>query len=418
MDSSTVLSFFKQAVIYEVNTRQYSQEGNFEFIRSQLPRLKEMGVNILWMMPIHPIGIINRKGSLGSYYSSRDYYDINPEFGTKADFKALVDEAHDLGMKLIIDWVANHTAWDNRWTITHPEYFVRNESGGFVSPYDWADVIQLNHNEPSAHAAMQDAMLYWVKHFDIDGFRADLAHLTPLSFWVNARKEAEKIKPGLIWLAETENIVYYKAFDLIYAWKWMHQTESTIKNRHTVEGLETLLEASVNENPIGALQLFFTSNHDENSWNGTEYEKYGQFAKALAVFSFTWPAAVPLIYSGQEIPNLRRLAFFEKDPLHWPDSPVLNSFYAKLSKLRISFTSNDTARWLDAGPQVLAFMRTGEQQQMMIFLHLGDMPVYINLSQYSDEGRWQDYFTGDAIDIQNTEPVELLPGGYLLLIKT
>jgi glycosidase len=160
MQASKVLSFLKQAVIYEVNTRQYSEEGNFEFIRNQLPRLREMGVTILWMMPIHPIGIVNRKGSLGSYYSSKDYYDINPEFGTHADFKALVDDAHAHGMKLIIDWVANHTAWDNHWTHTYPEYYERNPSGDFVSPYDWEDVIQLNHNEPSAHAAMKDAMMY------------------------------------------------------------------------------------------------------------------------------------------------------------------------------------------------------------------------------------------------------------------
>jgi len=417
MQASKVLSFLKQAVIYEVNTRQYSEEGNFEFIRNQLPRLREMGVTILWMMPIHPIGIVNRKGSLGSYYSSKDYYDINPEFGTHADFKALVDDAHAHGMKLIIDWVANHTAWDNHWTHTYPEYYERNPSGDFVSPYDWEDVIQLNHNEPSAHAAMKDAMMYWVRHFDIDGFRADLAHLTPLAFWLDVRKEAELIKPELIWLAETDDANYYGAFDMIYAWKWMHQTESSIKNNQTVEGLKNLLEASSFENPFGALQLFFTSNHDENSWNGTEYEKYGSFALALAVLSFTWPAAVPLIYSGQEIPNYRRLAFFEKDALQWPDSPALFPFYAKLGKLRETFAFDDRASWLEAGPHVLAFMRKGEQLQLMVFLHLGNSKRYLNLSQYSNEGSWLDYFTGIAIDRQDGEPIELLPGGYLLLLK-
>ena len=221
--------FLKHSTIYEVNLRQYTKEGTIAAFMLHLPRLKKMGIDIIWLMPIHPIGKINRKGNLGSYYSISDYFDINPEFGTKSDFKKLVELVHELEMKIIIDWVANHAAWDNKWTLTNPDYFSRNAAGQFLSPYDWSDVIQIDHNNEMAHDALRHAMCFWVKEFDIDGFRADLAHLTPLKFWEKAKKITTEIKPDLIWLAETEDAAYHEVFDISYAWKWMHQSESFIK---------------------------------------------------------------------------------------------------------------------------------------------------------------------------------------------
>jgi len=306
LNNKKVLDYLSIANIYEVNLRQYTKEGTIAAFMEHLPRLKEMGVEILWFMPLHPIGKINRKGSLGSYYSSSNFFELNPEFGTEADFKNLVKVIHELGMKVIIDWVANHAAWDNNWTITNPDYFVRADNGQFLSPYDWTDVIQIDHNNEAAHDAMRSAMCFWVNEFDIDGFRADLAHLTPLRFWIKARQVTEAIKPDLIWLAETEEPDFYQAFDIVYAWRWMHKTESYFKNAWGLDSLHEVLNEEKRMYPENALQLFFTTNHDENSWNGTEYEKYGVYAKALAVFSFFYPSSVPLIYSGQEIPNQKR----------------------------------------------------------------------------------------------------------------
>jgi alpha-amylase len=204
--------------IYEVNIRQYSAEGSFNAFSKSLPRLKDMGVEVLWFMPIHPIGKINRKGTLGSYYSIADFKAVNPEFGTADDFKNLVKLAQDMGMKVIMDWVANHAAWDNVWTKDHPEYFVQDEAGNFKPPYDWTDVIQIDHHNIAEQDAMIDAMQYWVTEFDIDGFRADLAHLTPLAFWHKARTAIEPLKANLLWLAESEEVNYHEVFDATFTW--------------------------------------------------------------------------------------------------------------------------------------------------------------------------------------------------------
>ncbi len=225
-------AFLNNAVIYEVNIRQYSPEGTFNAFAAHLPRLKELGADILWLMPIHPIGLKKRKGTLGSYYSISDHKGINPEFGNAGDLRSLVTKAHAFGMKIIIDWVANHTAWDHVWTKTHPEFFVRNDKGDLTAPYDWDDVIQIDHSNSGEQVAMQDAMQYWIEEFDIDGFRADLAHLTPLQFWKDARLKLTPLKKDLVWLAETEEIFYHEAFDISYTWEWMHATEKFSKKRN------------------------------------------------------------------------------------------------------------------------------------------------------------------------------------------
>lgn len=418
MLNNSLLSYLQKATIYEVNTRQFSVEGDFASLQKHLPRLKEMGVDILWMMPVHPIGIRNRKGSLGSYYSSRDFFEVNPEYGTKEDFKNLVDEVHSLGMKIIIDWVANHAAWDNAWVETNPEYFLRDDSGNFVSPYDWSDVIQVNHAHEAAHDAMRSAMLYWIKKFDIDGFRADLAHLTPLHFWIRARQEAELVKPGLIWLAETEDPEYYRAFDISYAWKWMHQSETFFRHGHSIDSLHTLLTGLQTSNLPTALQLYFTTNHDENSWNGTEYEKYGQYAKALSVFSFTYPGAVPLIYSGQEIPNLRRLAFFDKDALEWNETPQLHTFYQTLTTWRRNNKAGDEMAFFHSDKRLLAFRRGSGEQVVLVFLNLDKEPIDHIIDAGQANGRYRNVFSGELVFIDDDHVITLAPGEYLVLDKT
>jgi glycosidase len=403
---------YRHDVFYEVNIRQYTQEGTLAAFSKHLPRLADMGVTILWLMPHYPIGVKNRKGSAGSYYSIRDYRAVNSDFGTMEDFKELVRYSHSLGMKVIIDWVANHAAWDNVWTITHPNYFLREESGEFVSPYDWSDVIQFDHHNVDAHQALRDAMAFWIQETDIDGFRADLAHLTPLSFWLEARKQMDQIKPDLIWLAETEDAAYYGAFDLEYAWKWMHKTESFVKNHLPLQSFFDVLQDQEQSYLPDDNQLYFTSNHDENSWNGTEFEKYGVYAEALAVFSFLYPRAVPLIYSGQEIPNRRRLAFFKKDPLEWPATFTHQRFYQKLANLRKRINADFSFDFLPPTGRLMGFRLWDQTVEVLVWLNLDTIPHPIDY-QLDSEFVYIDWMDSNAeIDWGQS----LQPGEYRIVI--
>jgi len=337
-----------------------------------------MGIQILWFMPIHPIGKKNKKGTAGSYYSSQNFFELNPEYGTKEDFKLMVEQIHEMGMKIILDWVANHAAWDNNWTITNPDFFVRDAAGQFASPFDWSDVIQIDHQNEAAHDAMIEAMSYWVEKFDIDGFRADLAHLTPLHFWMKARKKLAVLKTNLIWLAETEDAAYYDAFDIVFAWKWMHRTADFVKEHLPLQDLIHVLVEQNNPYPVDAIQMYFTSNHDENSWNGTEYEKYGIYAQAFAVFSFFFKPSIPLVYSGQEIPVMKRISFFDKDELNWNESISLHHFYKALSDARKSCGPDDDFSFLPFPNKILACTRKCADNTILMFLNLDEMPVTIN----------------------------------------
>ena len=306
--------------IYEVNVRQYTQEGTFNAFAGALPRLKDMGVETLWFMPVTPIAKEKMKGTLGSYYACSDYTAINPEFGTLADFRDLVNQAHLMGFKVIIDWVANHTGWDHVWTKTHPDFYLKDDTTGtFQTASGMEDIIELDYRNPALRKAMIDAMKFWVNQTDIDGFRCDLASWVVLDFWEEARPQLDAVKP-LFWLGEydeLENPEYGRVFDASYCWKWMHKTEDFFKKKQPVSELYDLL-LQYNAIGDGSMRAWFTSNHDENSWNGTEYEKYGGLAKPLAVFSCTWNG-IPLLYSGQEIPlQSKRLKFFDRDPIPCP----------------------------------------------------------------------------------------------------
>ena len=411
LNNKKVLDYLSGANIYEVNLRQYTHEGTIAAFMEHLPRLKDMGVEILWFMPLHPIGKVNRKGSLGSYYSSANFFELNPEYGTAADFKNMVNVIHDLGMKVIVDWVANHAAWDNNWTITNPDFFLREENGQFLSPYDWTDVIQIDHNNEAAHDAMRSAMCYWVKEFDIDGFRADLAHLTPLRFWIKARHVTEAIKPDLIWLAETEDSDFYQAFDIVYAWRWMHKTDSYFKNGWGLDSLHEVLNEEKRMYPENARQMFFTTNHDENSWNGTEYEKYGIYAKALAVFSFFYPSSVPLIYSGQEIPNQKRLAFFDKDELVWNEDLQLHEFYKVLIAQRKKMSGDNDISFITAQQKLFAFKRKTQNGMLLVFLNLDVSTISVNYEN-NEALTFENIFNTIENINQTSIQFELLPGDF------
>ncbi|HUX60798.1 MAG TPA: alpha-amylase family glycosyl hydrolase, partial [Ignavibacteriaceae bacterium] len=266
----------KNATIYEVNVRQYTPEGTFNAFAKHLPELKKMGVKILWIMPINPIGIENRKGTLGSYYSVRDYKAINPEFGTLQDFKNLVDKIHKMGMHVIIDWVANHTSWDNKLTKTNPDFYKHDSLGNFVAPVkDWSDVIALNYNNPKLWDYMEGAMEYWVKNCNIDGFRCDVASMVPVPFWNFARKELDKIKPVFM-LAESENPdLHEHAFDMTYSWEYFSIIKNIAKDKMNVKDLDAYFKKDNEQFNPDAYRMVFTTNHDENSWNGSLEETFG-----------------------------------------------------------------------------------------------------------------------------------------------
>ena len=297
-----MLNWIKTTNIYEVNLRQYTPEGTITAFAQHLPRLQQMGVETIWFMPITPIAQKNKKGSLGSYYACADYTSVADEFGTLDDFKALVAAAHRMGMKVILDWVANHTGWDHWWTVEHPDWYEKDgHTGDFKKASGMDDIIELDFKNPALRKAMIDAMKFWVQETDIDGFRCDLAFWVELDFWLEAKPQLEAVKP-LFWLGELDpldNPDYMQVFDAAYTWKWMHSAEQFYKGQTSFGNLLQVLDQY---HSISGTKVWFTANHDENSWNGTEYEKYGALAKALAVFSCTWPG-LPLVYSGQELPN-------------------------------------------------------------------------------------------------------------------
>lgn len=303
--SSVLPSWAVKSTIYEVNVRQYSTAGDFKSVTKSLPRLKRLGVSILWLMPIHPISKVKRKGTLGSPYSVADYKGINPEFGSAEDFQALIDEAHRLGMKVIIDWVANHSGWDNPW-LANESWYHRDLNGKIISPNnDWTDVAWLDYENPQMRAAMIDAMKYWVTEFDIDGFRADVAGLVPVTFWESANTELQTIKP-LFMLAEEQGTtdMLNKAFIANYNWELKDRINALATGLTIPVSLLKYVNKLPSTYPTGAIPMNFITNHDENSWNGSEYRRLGAAVPAMAALTFTLPG-IPLIYSGQEVGNTR-----------------------------------------------------------------------------------------------------------------
>lgn len=334
------VAWSKNANIYEVNIRQFTPEGTFKAFAAHLPRLKKMGVDILWIMPIQPIGEKNRKGTLGSYYAVRDYTAVNPEFGTLDDFKALVKQAHGMGMHVIIDWVANHTAFDNPWVSTHSDWYLKNDKGeiypvtygeGEHVEY-WTDVTGLDYSKPELWKGMTDAMAYWVREADIDGFRCDVASKVPTPFWNQARDALDKIKP-MFMLAEADKVdLHDHAFDMSYGWDTKDLFKDIAKGKADAKTIRNFLANPPRVFPRDAYRMRFTSNHDENTWQGSDAEMYGPAFKAMAVLAATLPG-MPLIYSGQESGLDKRLEFFEKDPIQWQNYQYA-PLYARLLKLK------------------------------------------------------------------------------------
>jgi len=412
------------ANLYEVNVRQFTKEGTFTAFSQHLERLNDLGVNILWFMPISPVGELNRKGTLGSYYSIQNYTAINPEFGTLDDFKAVVNKAHELGMYVIIDWVANHTSWDHVWTVSNPEYFVLDEEGNFTAPNDdWTDVLQLNYENPDLWDAMIAEMKYWVEEANIDGFRCDVAYMVPTEFWNRATKELMEIKTVFM-LAEADSPeLNISAFHSGYGWHLHHVMNSIAQGKMDVSEVDKyFFEDNQGNYPKGAYKIYFTSNHDENSWKGSEFERMGDAAELFGVLSATVPGMF-LMYNGQEAGLDRRLEFFEKDEIDWSDLSYTD-FYEPLLKLN----NRNKALWngLAGGPivriktdcdeKVFAFMREKDDNKVVVILNMSDQEIKFSLEGELFKGNYTELFTQQPYSLESGE-LNMLPWGYLVLEK-
>ena len=325
-----------QAVVYEMNVRQLTPEGSFGAAAEKLVTLKETGVDIVWLMPVYPIGELGRKGTLGSYYAIRDYCDINPEFGTLADFDRFLEKAHSLGLKVILDWVTNHTSPDHPWVKEKPaDWYVRDAEGNTIVEYDWTDIAKLNYDNADMRQEMQKSMRFWLDR-GVDGFRCDMAYIVPQDFWAETIPALRKAYAReLYFLAEGETAWLHDAgFDSSYSWKLHHLLNDLAQGRADRDSLVRYIEWNSKEYEGARGRLSFTSNHDENSWAGTEFERMGDAWKAMSVLCWTLPASQPLIYTGQEIGNDKRFEFFEKDPLAEYKTNSFTDFYRYLNTLR------------------------------------------------------------------------------------
>lgn len=414
------------ASIYEVNIRQFTPEGTFAAFQKHLPRLKAMGIDIIWLMPIHPIGIKNRKGSLGSYYAVKDYRGINPEFGSKEDFQNLVNEAHRLGMKLIIDWVANHTSPDAVWVEQgHKDWYTLDSTGNLQPSLgtDWWDVADLNYDNSAMRAEMIACMKYWLTDFNIDGYRCDVADWVPVDFWEQARKELDQIKPVFM-LAEAENPLHHIAsFDMSYGWEFHHIMNDIARGKKNATDLFRYFDQEKSNYGPNAYRMQFTSNHDENSWNGTEKERMGDARFAFAVMAATING-MPLVYNGQETSLDKRLRFFDKDTIDWTKMNLVD-FYTKLLTLK----ERNEALWNGTYGGELTFVSSAENtnyvvysrkkgnNQVLVFINLSNAPISINYHSCEINGKYKNLFTGKKVKLKSSGTQELTPWGYCVLSK-
>ena len=415
----------KNATIYQLNTRQFTAEGSFAAAEQELPRLADLGVSIIWLMPIHPIGEKNRKGELGSPYSVKDYYGVNPEFGTLDDLKRFVDTAHGLGLYVILDWVANHTAWDNGLVATHPEWYARDYKGDFrPTPWwDWTDIIDLDYQHEALRTYMRDAMTYWVSEVDIDGYRCDVAGYVPTDFWESVRQALDTIKPVFM-LAEWEaRDLHRRAFDATYAWSWHEAVHRICHGKADVSSLYVYYSWNERAWPADAMRMAFTDNHDKNAWEGSMYELLGAGTEAAIALSFIGEG-LPLIHNGQEAGLDRRLAFFERDPIDWRDHQFANLF-----KQLITLKKQTSALW-NAGwgatmirvpnnheSEVLSFVRQDANSKVFAVFNFSAGPQVLRFREGLYLGEYKDAFSGERVALSGEVEITLSPWAFRVLVR-
>lgn len=366
-------------VLYEVNIRQFTEEGTFKAFEAHLDRLKDMGVNTLWLMPIHPISEKERKGTLGSYYAVADYKAVNPEFGTIEDFRHLVKTAHDKGFKIMLDWVANHTGRDCAWIKDHDDWFMHDASGNITSPYDWTDTAELDFNNYQMRAEMIKCMQYWVEEEGVDGFRCDHAQGVPIPFWNAAVYKLKSVNKNIVMLAECSanpNLTQY-AFDLCYNDK-MYSQAVMLRSGLGAQGLRDSLEVSDNTYSANSYPMNFMDNHDKNSYEGSVIDRFEGGWPTMLALEFIAPG-VPLIYTSDEQGYDHMIEFFERDPVKWDDQPQYADMIAKLSQMKSDHKAlknfNTDYELLDTeSSDIMAFKRTKGD----------DTVIYIANTRYED----------------------------------
>lgn len=419
IDNST----FEDAVIYEANIRQYSEEGTFNEFTKDIPELKELSVKVLWLMPIYPISTTKSKGSLGSYYAVSDYKKVNPEFGSEEDLRNLIKTAHQNGIYVILDWVANHTGWDHIWLKEHPEYYTKNEKGEIIhtEDTDWTDVADLNYDNMEMRNEMRESMKYWVENFNIDGFRCDVAGMVPVDFWEETVDQLNEIKPVFMLAEGWEPELLENAFDMGYSWDTHHVMNAIAQGEKTVKAWDSRMVQIDTMYQKDDILMNFTTNHDENSWNGTVKERLGEAAELFAVLSYIAPG-MPLIYSGQEYDMDKRLLFFEKDTIIKKKGKFF-PLYEKLGNLKTENSALDTDS--DAASyqrittsnddEILAIMREKGNDQILFIANMTDKPIRFSLADDSFGGI--NYFTNKKILLKKNDALSLQPWDYLLLVN-
>ncbi len=431
--SAAAPDWAQNANIYEVNIRQYTPQGTFKAFEAHLPRLKAMGVDILWFMPVFPVSVERRKGTLGSYYAVADFTKVNPEFGAMEDFRAVVDEAHRLGMRVILDWVPNHTGWDHPWITAHPEYYTRNKNGEIIDPVDpktgkswgWTDVADLDYSNPALRQAMTNDMLFWLREVGVDGFRCDVAGEVPDDFWKEAVPKLRQAKPDVFMLAEAEHPPHRneELFAMSYGWSFHHLMNQIAQGEKKASDIHKWLADDRAKFRKG-YHMHFITNHDENSWNGTEFERLGEAVNAMAVLAFTFDG-MPLIYSGQEAGLDKRLEFFEKDTIHWGNLADYEPFYRTLLDLK----HRNKALWNGAGggepiilnvdpkDKVLLYLREKGDERVVVLLNLSPAPQDIVLNDKRLEGSYSNVFGNSSTTVTPGMRIKLNAWDYLVLAR-
>ena len=428
-NNNTHADWSYSAVLYEMNIRQLTPEGTLSAAEKKLDFLHSMGIDAIWMMPIYPIGEENRKGSLGSYYSIQDYCAVNPEFGTMEDFDSFVAKAHSLGMKILLDWVANHTARDAKWLKTKSaDWYEREADGTAKIPWDWSDTAKLNYANHDVWRGQIEAMRFWVEKHNIDGFRCDMAMLVPIEFWQQAAAVLHAVKPDIFMLAEAEELnLFDKAFDMCYAWEIHHMMCDIAKGERRVWDLRNTMYADRERYPNSAMKMMFTSNHDENSWSGSEFDRFGAAREVMTALTFVWEAAMPLLYTGQEVGYNHSFEFFERDyiPAEKYQANEDTELYRKLIALKHSQPALQAG---ERGGRTIEIENNAKDCLMTFVRELGDSRVVaiMNLSPYTIHadynngiyaGEYTNAITGEKVLLPVHLEQDIEPWGYTLLYK-
>ncbi|HEY7237047.1 MAG TPA: alpha-amylase family glycosyl hydrolase [Gemmatimonadaceae bacterium] len=421
----------RKAVLYEINVRQYTPEGTFAALDRWLPHLDSLGVDVLWLMPVQPIGKLNRKGPLGSYYSISNYRAINPEFGTAAGLSKFISDAHRHGKKVVLDWVPNHTSFDHVWITQHPDWYVHRPDGSISNARDnenhetdWTDVAELDYGKPAMRRAMIADMRWWLDSMHVDGFRCDVAGGVPMDFWRDARRELTAVRPDLYMLAEAEGPQFYSAFDATYGWELHHMLNEIAQGKRPTADLDAYLARQRKDYPAGAERMYFTSNHDENSWSGTEFERMGANHLPAFILAATMQDGIPLIYTGQEASLRKRLRFFEKDTVDWT-GPSLVAFYRAVIDLKHANASlwngadggEEVKLETDGGSRVYAFTRTKGDNTVLVAVNFGDAPARIGYRSLARPGNYTDWFSKTKVNLAALGALDVPANGYRVLVR-